>query len=234
VVLWVVGCASRTQSSSPSESVLLPGSRALASAFVGNTSWRYHTVQMAPGSDSVVRDLGEGREAVSVTTYQGAPALLIVDASTPRGTPYVDSALVWRRGLAPIWEVYHLGTRATRIDYDGPRVRRTDAWPDSTRRADHTYDVRVFHFTELDAIIQSVPFRVGYRAIVPLYSEGDDALEMDTVQVQGRDATGVWDVRFADNVIIGHYGIDGTTRAIARYAIERHAGGPHFRLVIEP
>jgi hypothetical protein len=74
----------------------------------------------------------------------------------------------------------------TRITYDGARVRRTDRQGDSVvRQVDHTYGVRVFPFAVLDQIVRAVPLREGYRAILPLYSEGDDALEMDTIQVVG-------------------------------------------------
>ncbi|HKW47850.1 MAG TPA: alpha/beta hydrolase, partial [Gemmatimonadaceae bacterium] len=91
-----------------------------------------------------------------------------------------------------------------------------------------TYPFRVFNFNELDEVVRSVPLRPGYRAIVPLYSEGDNALETDSVDVEGTDSSGVWNVRFADKVIIGHYGIDGATRRIVRYEVNRHADKAHF------
>jgi hypothetical protein len=209
-----------------------PPAQLVTTAFRGD-SVRYHTIRSA-GKDSADRDLGETADAAELTTYNGAPGILLVERTLAQGKPYIDSALVLRRGLTPVWETYHLGARQSRINYDGARVRRTDVEGDSVvRRVDHTYDVHVFHFAELDMIIRAVPLRPGYQTILPLYSEYDDALEMDTVRVEGRGPDGVWDVRFADKVIIAHYGIDGTTRQIARHEIERHAGGPHFRTVFE-
>ncbi|MGH7648097.1 MAG: hypothetical protein ACREND_08255 [Gemmatimonadaceae bacterium] len=167
-----------------------------------------------------------------LTSYQGVAAVVIVLSQPSAQHPFVDSALVRRDGLAPIWEVQHSGTKRTRYDYDGAIVRRTVTEPDSAAtRSTVTYPFRVFNFNELDEVIRSVPLRNGYHAIVPLYSEGDNALETDTIDVGGQDGAGVWNVRFADKVIIGHYGIDGATRRITRYDLNRHADRAHFHYV---
>ena len=109
-------------------------------------------------------------------------------------------------------------------------MKRVVTTPDSSvAPSTTTYRVRVFHFNELDELVRSLPLRAGYHAVVPLYSEGDNALETDTVDVEGTDDTGVWNVRFSDKVIIGHYGIDGLTRKIVRYDVSRHADKAHFR-----
>jgi hypothetical protein len=50
-------------------------------------------------------------------------------------------------------------------------------------------------------LVRSLPYRVGYTAILPLYSEGDDAIEMASVAVIGTGADR-WTVRFADPAII--------------------------------
>ena len=63
-------------------------------------------------------------------------------------------------------------------------------------------------------VTSSLPLRPGYEAILPVYSEGSDALEMDTVKVIGRNESGGWLVRFADPVAIVTRTIDGTTRRI--------------------
>jgi len=91
----------------------------------------------------------------------------------------------------------------------------------------------MFHFEGLDAVIRSIPLRADYHTIVRLYSEGDNAIEKDTIKVEGRDARGVWSVRFADPVIIAHYGIDGETRRIVHYDIARHADRAHFKYVFD-
>jgi hypothetical protein len=229
--LGTLACALFVSAPMAVDDVLLPGSRDLATAHFHDGSIQYSTVRSA-SADSAERELGLTRETTALTSYNGSPAILSVGSSVFNGKTYTDSAMVLRAGLTPVWEHYRFGTAGSRIVYDGARVQRTFTEGDSVlRHVDHTYNVRVFDFQELDEIIRSVPLRTGYHAILPLYSEGDDALEMDTVQVEGRDSAGVWAVRFADKVIIEHYGIDGRTRDLTRLEVERHAGGPHFRRV---
>ncbi len=141
------------------------------------------------------------------------PALLLVNSA--RG--YSDSAVVLRSSLRPVREVQNYFTRHRRIvyEYDGNRVHVRDSTADTAARVrDNTYDGDVFHFNELSVIIRSLPLRAGYEAILPLYSEGSDALEMDTVKVIGKDDRGAWQVRFADPVIIVTHTIDPATRRI--------------------
>jgi hypothetical protein len=234
--LVALGCGQvKAQSPAPSAHVVEPGDRELVTAGLRGDSAKYRTMRSVPGTDSAERDLGLSIDQTVSTAYRGAVAVLLVQRSTPRGKPFLDSAVMLQRGLTPAWEWARFGTRVSKITYDGARVRRTDLEGDSVvREVDHTYGVRVFPFAVLDLLVRSVPLHDGYRAIVPLYSEGDDALEMDTVQVIGRGPDGVWDVRFADPVIIAHYGIADGERTIARLEVERHAGGPHFRRVAEP
>jgi hypothetical protein len=225
-------CALSVSAAAAADDVLLPGSQDLATAHFRNESIKYHTVRSS--QDSADRDVQQSTETTQLTSYKGSPAILFVQQSLAGGKTFTDSAMVMRAGLNPVWENYRYGTAGARIVYDGTRVQRTFLEGDSVlRHVDHTYDVRVFDFQELAQVIQSVPLRTGYQAIVPLYSEGDDALEMDTVRVEGRDSAGVWTVRFADKVIVEHYGIDSRTRAITRVETQRHTGGPIFRRVLE-
>jgi hypothetical protein len=90
----------------------------------------------------------------------------------------------------------------------------------------------VFHFDELDMLLRSLPLREGYEAILPLYSEGSDELEMDSVRVTTRGTDGVWSVRFADPAIVSTYGIHGTTREIVSQDILFRRNGGHMRKVI--
>jgi hypothetical protein len=233
--LLVAACArSHARSLMPTGRVLVPGDADLTTTHFHDASITYHVLQ-AGSANTPERQVAQASDTTQLTSYRGAPALLLIQGSKTRGRVFMDSALVLRDGLSPIWEIQHSGTHSIRIDYSGTRVRRSDSAPDTAlRRVEHTYDVPVFHFNELNQLIRSVPLRAGYYAILPLYSEGDDALEMDTVRVEGRDSTGVWNVRFADKVIIGHYGIDGSTREMVRYEVERHVGGPHFYMKLEP
>lgn len=233
--LLVAACAqSHPRSLTPTGKVLVPGDADLTTTHFHDASITYHVLQ-AGSATTPEREVAQSSDTTQLTSYKGVPALLRIQGSVTRGRVYIDSALVLREGLSPVWEVQHSGAHSIRIDYSGTRVRRTDAAPDTAlRQVDHTYDIPVFHFNELNQLIRSVPLRTGYYAILPLYSEGDDALEMDTVRVEGRDSTGVWNVRFADKVIIGHYGIDGSTREMVRYEVERHVAGPHFYMKLEP
>jgi hypothetical protein len=73
--------------------------------------------------------------------------------------------------------------------------------------------------------VRSTPYRAGFTSIVPLYSEGDDAIEMDSIAVIGA-APGRWTIRFADPAIIATYGLDVTTRRILSYdVVSRKTGG---------
>jgi hypothetical protein len=144
---------------------------------------------------------------------RGAAVLLVTGTSGS----YSDSAWVLRSTFHPIREVQHYITRRRRIvfEYSGNRVSLRDSTADSAVRVrDHTYDGEFFHFNELNLLIRSLPLREGFEAILPLYSEGSDTLEMDTVKVVGRNADGAWTVRFADPVVIVNHILDGTTRRI--------------------
>lgn len=175
------------------------------------------------------RDLGDYQKEYVPTSYKNAPALLIIVSRIDRPGTLIDSTMVRRDGLAPIWEVSRTGTRRTRYDYEGATVLRAITAPDtSVAHGSNTYPVPDFNFNELDELIRSIPLRDGFRTLVPLYSEGDNALEIDTVSVQGKAGDGAWSVRFADKVIVSHYEINEASRAIVRVEIERHADRSHF------
>ena len=212
--------------------VLFPGSPDVTTGHLVATSARYRYLARAAG-DTTEREMSTGRAEQVVTSYEGKPALLLVKSSARGGqTTFLDSALVMHAGLAPVWETSRLGSRVTHYEYAGKRVRLTVTTPDSgTRSREHAYDVPVFHFNELDVLVSSLPLREGYEAIVPLYSEGSDELEMDSVRVMSRDSAGVWSVRFADPAIVSTYGIHAATREIVRYDVVLRRDGGRFRRV---
>ena len=216
-------------------SVLVPGSSELSTSHLSASSSRFHYFTRASADSAEKRTDGVGSQSVSATTHDGKPALLLVTGFVRGDRTFADTALVMRDGLHPVWEVATNGTRRSRWEYSGKRVRLTFTQPDSgTRTREHTYDVPVFHFNELDVLIRSLPLREGFEAILPLYSEGSDELEMDTVRVSARGADGVWPVRFADPAIVSTYGIDGTTRRIVRYEVlSRRNGALSRRVEIE-
>jgi len=191
--------------------VLRPGASEIASDHLGEASV---TVRLMK-ADS---EIGRFRYDWHVVANDG---LLLVTSGEVRSKPFIDSALVKRHGLAPVWETSQFGGKAARWTYDGPRVNQ------------HTYDGPVFNFQELDDLLRSLPLRESYERILPLYSEGDDSLEMDTVRVMGRDAGGRWTLRFADPAIVATYGIDEKTRRIVRHEYVMRKTGSLIRYVLE-
>jgi hypothetical protein len=215
--------------------VLLPGSSELSTSHLNTSATRYR-VLTKPAPDSAEREVpGVGSASVTLTKHNGKPALLLVTGFVRAERTYADTALVMQDGLHPVWEVSSNGTRTSRWDYSGKQVKLTFTQADSgTQTRTHAYDVPVFHFNELDVLLRSLPLREGYEAILPLYSEGSDELEMDSVRVSARGADGVWPVRFADPAIVASYGIDGATRRIVRYSVVlRRTGGVSRRVPIE-
>jgi hypothetical protein len=180
---------------------------------------------LRPGASEIASDhLGEAVETVRFMKADSEigrfhyewhlvpnDGLLLVTTGEVRSKPFVDSSLVKRHGLAPVWEVSH---------FDG-KVKR---W---------TYKGDVFNFQELDDLLRSLPLREGYERILPLFSEGDDSLEMDTVRVMTRDAGGRWTLRFADPAIVATYEIDERTRRIVRHEHVSRRSGATLRFVPE-
>jgi YD repeat-containing protein len=205
--------------------VLLPGDSELSTAHLQPSTIVFRVLWRAPHPDSLAREIARGRNEVHQIDVAGSPALLLVTASEKAGQ-FVDTAVVRPGSLAPMWETMHAGPATTRFDYDGPSVRVARTTPDSgTRTVTHRYDMPVFHFNELDVVIRSLPLRPGYHAILPLYSEGTDVLEMDTVRVVARGADDVWSIRFADPAIVVTYGVSGRTRDIVRYDVVSRRNG---------
>lgn len=227
--------AAQATHANPGSNVLLPGSTDVSTAHFRDTTISFHVVaDRLPNGDSTNSSRGVYRKETRHVTYQGSPAILFVKTIDMNGRSYVDSSAVRPNGMIPLWEVSTLGPRRTTYAYSGARVRRSLTQPDSAKKVvEHDFGTPMFYFEALDDIIRSVPLRAGYQAILPLYSEGDDGIEMDTVRVEGRDSAGVWNVRFADPVIIAQYGIDGRTRNIVRHEIGRHGDRAHFRYVFD-
>lgn len=50
----------------------------------------------------------------------------------------------------------------------------------------------------------------------------------------GRDSLGVWNVRFADAVIVSTYGIDPVTRHITRFSVTSRKQGLQSHMAIIP
>jgi hypothetical protein len=179
----------------------------------------YHYLLRA-AKDSAEREFYSYHLEEHLVTADGRPGLLIVKQSLSRAYHFVDSLFLERNGLTPVWEHMQNQKAVLTLAYAGARVRRTRALPDSApRQSDTTYATPVFAFNEQELVIRSLPLQAGYSAILPLYSEGSDTLEMDTVTVIGSVAPApgsraAWTVRFADPAIVETYVIDEATREI--------------------
>ncbi|MGH7654918.1 MAG: hypothetical protein ACREN6_09670 [Gemmatimonadaceae bacterium] len=195
----------------------------------------YRYVTRGASGDSAQRQLNAWRQSAHRTALKGTPVVLLVLGSLPGARPsFSDTALVTESTLSPEWETMSSGDTVTHIEYARTRVRRTVTQPGSRERVvEHTYDVPIFHFNELDLLIRSIPLQSGYNAILPLYSESTDALEMDSVEVRGTDSTGAWIVRFADPAIVSTYSIAPATRAILGLEVVPRKSGRTIRRLAE-
>jgi len=176
-----------------------------------------------------VERIFKGDSALGHFTYEWHTmpngGLLLVTSGEVRSQRFLDSSVVKRRGLAPVSEMAQFGNHVDHFTYDGSTVTRARSTTDSgTTRETHTYGLPVFSFQELDDLLRSLPLRDGYEAILPLYSEGSDTLEMDTVRITGHTGA-TWTLRFADPAIVGTYDVDERSRAIVRHeSVGRKSG----------
>lgn len=181
-------------------------------------------VVLRPGASDLVTDhLGNARQTVRLMKADSElgrfsydwhvlhdDQLLLVTRGEVRGKTFNDSSLVKRHGLTPIREV---------SEFDG-KVKR---W---------TYDGSVFTFQELEDLLRSLPLREGYERILPLFSEGDDSTEMDTVRVMGRTGR-KWTLRFADPAIVATYEVDERTRRVVRHEFVMRKTGERWRYLLD-
>ena len=204
--------------------ILRPGSADLKSEKLTDRCDSLWFLARAPGDTMERAILAQRSELHVVSNPQRATAVLV---ST--GHSNVDSAIVLQDGLAPILETTHSGSRVIRYRYDRSRVDLTTTVSDSAPDVrHHEYPYPVFNFAELDLLIRSLPLRPGYQALLPLYSEGDEDAEIDTVLVKGKDSRGIWRVRFADKAVVGTYGIAEDTRAEVSYSHRFRRAGPSW------
>ncbi len=220
------------------QATLLPGSSTLVTASLAGTSGGMRVLQ-TPRDSTTAHELAsvqfERRLVPHVADRGNAPGILMLYHGQAGGTSYVDSSMFMLHGLAPVWEVWHFQGKTSRYTYDGGHVSVVSTSPDSgERRLEHTYPVPVFMWQQRSELMSALPLETGYRAIVPLYSEGDLALEMDTVQVVGVNSAQRWTVRFADPVIVATFEIDGRTRAITAYSHTFRKSGDVMRWVVAP
>lgn len=179
------------------------------------------------------------RESVRTTVEErllslpaGDRGVMRISAGHYSGGDFVDTLLMRRDDLTPLSERIRYPQRrwAKDIEFAGVSLHQINRLGDSTQTLERRFSRPVFAFTEVDLVVRSLPYRPGYHAILPLYSEGDDSLEMDTVAVTGI-AGRAWTLRFADPAIVATYAIDSMTRRIIEYDVVNRRSGARARRI---
>jgi hypothetical protein len=128
----------------------------------------------------------------------------------------VDSLVVQPGTLVPVSERLVFSGATYTYRYDGRHVIGTIQRPDTAPKAiDILFDQPVFAFNEVELLVRAAPRWIGYHAVMPLFSEVDHAVELDTIDVVSgaRLANGdsLIKVRFADPAITTLYTVRAST-----------------------
>jgi hypothetical protein len=240
IVLGVViidACAARghTETSvAESANPTTPASRGLVTSHVVDFSEVQRTLSRAATGDTTehesVRTTVEER---LIPLADGGRGLMRISSGHYSAGDFTDTLVMHRDGLAPVWERlrYRRQRYAKEIEYGDASLHQVNHLGDSTRSFEKRFSLPVFAFSEVDLVVRSLPYASGYHTILPLYSEGDDSLEIDTVAVVGRAGHG-WTVRFADPAIVATYVIDSTSRRVTQYDVTSRRNGARARRVV--
>ena len=199
----------------------------------GTTRWRM-TIQ----KDTSTREMGVMTSSTHYADYMGRPALLFVRAVPTPGGDIVDSVLMFRHTLAPVWEHSHQPTKTMLLAFTDSAVTGEWAPSDSTMRSVHHPVQRpVFNATAQGLLISSLPLADGYQTLIPIYSFELGGMELDTLSVIGtarvklraggeRDA---WKIAFADPFITATFWVDRETKRVLLQDIVSRKTGVIFR-----
>ena len=230
-------CAARGHVETPvanASNATTPASRGLVTSHVVDYTEVQRTLSRGATGDTTehesVRTTVEER---LIPLAGGERGLMRISSGHYSAGDFTDTLVMHRDGLAPMWERlrYPQQRYAKEIDYGGASLHQVNHLGDSTRSFERRFALPVFAFSEIDLVIRSLPYASGYRTILPLYSEGDDSLEMDTVAVVGH-AGHAWTVRFADPAIVATYVVDSTSRRVTQYDVTSRRNGAHARRVV--
>lgn len=204
----------------------------------GVSRWRL-TVR----KDTAKRDLGVMTGATHYADYRGHPAILFVRTTpTPQGD-IVDSVLLFRHTLAPVWEHSHQPTKTMLLDFSDSAVTGEWAPADSAMRSVHHPIPRpVFNATAQGLLLGSLPLAEGYRALVPIYSFELGGMELDTLDVVGTGPVKLrsggereaWKIAFADPFVTASIWVDRETRRVLLEDIVSRKTGLIFRQELVP
>ena len=241
VVLAAAACAACARRVSPATSTEISASgplgaivleaKHLDTRHIANFAEVQRTLSRGAAGDTSERESVRTTVEERLVPLAGARGgLLQISTGHYASGDFVDTLLMQRDGLLPLSERIRYPQRrwAKQIEFHGTILHQVNHFGDSTHSIDRQFSRPVFAFSEVDLVIRSLPFAAGYRAILPLYSEGDDSLEMDTVAVT-RAPGRAWTVRFADPAIIATYVIDSTTRRITQYDVTSRLNGVRAR-----
>jgi hypothetical protein len=216
--------------------LLVPGSPILQPPALRDTAWRTSVLIRKAGTDTVERLMAANQHVQHLVRGSAGQ----VELSSHWDPPFtsIDTMVFNRAGLVPETErLVYRGSRTYR--YAGNRVTGTVETPDSTPRAfDQRFEQNVFAFNEVDLLARSLPFRTGATFVVPLFSEVDTDVEMDTLTVVGPDSTrrgpAQWIIRFADPAIVSLYHVDQSSRALSSVQTTQRRTGSRLRYVPAP
>lgn len=210
--------------------VLHPGDRVLRALAPRDTTYRLRMLMQPATSDT-------GARALAVIRYSEQPAdtgSVELTSTIDAGHRWADSLLARRHGLAPVREHLENGRKRLTFEFQGRRVVGFTYVPGSPPRAfDTTFTQVPFARTEDELLVRALPLEPGFHALVPMFSETDQALEVDTITVLPTDSASpdLRRVQLADPAIVETYTVAASSREIlARDVIQRRSG-THLRLV---
>lgn len=187
--------------------------------------------------DTIRQDYGTMVEAVSLTTYRGDPAVLLVRTFPTPGGPIVDSALSVRATLAPIWQRSHQPTKTMRLEFGPAGVTGSYTPRDSGERAvHHPLHEPTFDGTSLTLVIAALPLKLGFETVLPEYIFEKAGTESDTVRVSGAARVAgpdgamhdAWMVTSNNADVKIEYTIDRQTHAILQQVIVPRRGSARY------
>jgi hypothetical protein len=216
------------------DQLVLPGDATLDTRHFVDRARTLQFQGLSPGGDSVTMRIALERSERAIAGPGGADLLIAYRYAPPTSTG--DSLIVSRASLAPRRETLSVSKRTIDLEYSAMSVDIVTRW-DSGGTIHHVRPLTTpaFAFNEREQVIRSLPLAPGYRAILPLFSEIDEQVEMDSVAVVGRGETtvgaSVWRVRFADPALVVTYDIDVTTRQAVAESFFQRQGGRAMRYV---
>ena len=175
----------------------------------------------ASTGDTSEHEIASSRVEERVGYDSGGATFLLVRRGRYLGGDYYDSLVVRRANLRPIREHLSYSERHIdkQLDFHGTSVQETSTIGDSTRTFRREHTIPLFAYAEIEMLVRSLPFHPYYSAILPLYSECGDSLEMDSVYVINDHPGRLWTVRFANPAIVSVYGIEASTRKIVSHNV---------------